>query len=343
MFFEGRALLKKILSFLCIRVIFIDKIFKSKNKRKLVVLYYHRLLPKGKKLGGRHSGMFVDEEQFDLQMRYISEHFRPVSLDGLNAFIDQKEDLPDYPVLVAFDDGYRDNYLQAFPILKKHRINAVIFVTSGFVNRVAVPWKDRVQRLSEVAGYNMLTERLKAKMSSQYPGAAGLGSGAINILSGLRNEEKDHVLTEMEQQFDVRATSYQALFCSWDELREMKVQGISIEPHTVTHPILSSIDDEQIEKEIYLSKNEVEKEIGCQVTSFAYPKGRLEDFNEKAVQCLKKHGFNCSFTTDHGLNEIGLLKDDELFYIKRCGIDYHDTLDTFKLKISGAWKLFDRS
>jgi len=88
-----------------------------------VVLVYHRVR------GGRAGvGEMIGEHAFDAQMEYLAEHCRPVKWNGLiNA------DGKGIQVLVTFDDGYRDFFTRALPVLERHNIPAVLFAASELV------------------------------------------------------------------------------------------------------------------------------------------------------------------------------------------------------------------
>lgn len=73
---------------------------------------------------------------FETQMKYFSDHgYTSISPDELYAALAGAGKLPDNPVLITFDDGYRDNYDNAFPILKKYKLKATIFVITSFLGK----------------------------------------------------------------------------------------------------------------------------------------------------------------------------------------------------------------
>ena len=71
----------------------------------------------------------VSPEQFEAQIRALSEAgYTGVSFDELQAYVLRGEPLPEKPVVITFDDGYRSNYTLAYPILQKYNMKAAIFV-----------------------------------------------------------------------------------------------------------------------------------------------------------------------------------------------------------------------
>lgn len=99
----------------------------SENGAKVMVLNYH-------KIENVHNSLAVPPQDFDTQMNYLQENgFNTITPDELYASLSGNAELPDNPVLITFDDGYLDNYQNAYPILKKYNFKATIFVISGYL------------------------------------------------------------------------------------------------------------------------------------------------------------------------------------------------------------------
>ena len=101
----------------------------SVNGPKVIVLNYH-------KIDNMHISLSVKPEDFERQMKYLAEHnFHSITPRELYAALVGGAELPENPVLITFDDGYMDNYTNAYPILKKYGLKATIFVITGFLDR----------------------------------------------------------------------------------------------------------------------------------------------------------------------------------------------------------------
>ena len=101
----------------------------SVNGPKVIVLNYH-------KIDNIHISLSVKPEDFERQMKYLAEHnFHSITPQELYAALVGGAELPENPVLITFDDGYMDNYTNAYPILKKYGLKATIFVITGFLDR----------------------------------------------------------------------------------------------------------------------------------------------------------------------------------------------------------------
>lgn len=101
----------------------------SVNSAKIIVLNYH-------KIDNMNISLSVLPEDFERQMKYLRDNnFHAITPQEMYAAIVEGTELPENPVLITFDDGYLDNYTQAYPILKKYGLKATIFVITGLMDR----------------------------------------------------------------------------------------------------------------------------------------------------------------------------------------------------------------
>lgn len=101
----------------------------SENGTKVLVLNYH-------KIDNMNISLSVLPEDFDEQMKYLYEHgYHTITPDELYDSLEGTGTLPDNPVLITFDDGYRDNYDNAYPILQKYDFKATVFVVTSFLGK----------------------------------------------------------------------------------------------------------------------------------------------------------------------------------------------------------------
>jgi peptidoglycan/xylan/chitin deacetylase (PgdA/CDA1 family) len=70
-----------------------------------------------------------------MQMEYLRKNYDVVSLDTILNFIKEGDVLPKKPVAITFDDGYYNVYQNAYPILKKYKFPAAVFITTGYVQK----------------------------------------------------------------------------------------------------------------------------------------------------------------------------------------------------------------
>ncbi len=120
----------------------------------------------------------------------------------------------------------------------------------------------------------------------------------------------------------------------WEQILQMKAEGLSFGSHTHTHPILSDISLNDAENEIICSKDILENRLNETIKMFAYPLGQRRTFNSSIVKLLKKHGFESACSTVWGCDN----SCTDIFGLHRIRIDPFDTLNDFKDKVNGNWE-----
>lgn len=223
------------------------------------ILTYHSI-------GSRTHDMNVTPVDFAKQMDWLAKNMHIIPLaeavDGLDG------------VAITFDDGYRDNLLNAAPVLQALRLPATCFICPG---------------------------RMGTSM--------------------VRGEEAGVLLT-------------------WDEARELAAGGVTIGAHTMTHPHLSRLSEDDQRREISESAREITDRLGRRPEAFAYPYGSLADYNDTSIRLVRETGFHYAVSNRYGVNPPG----SDRWTLRRIWIDNTDTLETFQAKVSGrldALAIFD--
>ena len=314
------------------------------GKSQVAILMYHRIGPKKDKW---YAVEPLGTEKFEKQMEYFCRNYEILTLDGLAQYIEQDKALPKKAVAITFDDGYKDNYLYAYPILTKHRMPATIFLTTGHIGTGELFWFDKVGYAIHHANTDQLElDELGAyALQSEFDKACA----RIRIAERLNKlpEEKKNLLTQKLLnlcQANIPANLGQEHILSWDEVREMHNKGISFGAHSVTHPILTNLPLQQARTEIMQSKKDIEEKLGQAVTTFAYPYG---NYNAKIIALLREIGFTCAVTTEaklispsanpYKLGRIGAVHDFNKFKVVFSGL-YHD-LRSNKLFQSAGYRI----
>ncbi len=242
---------------------------------------------------------------FATQMEYLARNFPLVSLDQI-ARGDLPKDQP-YSVAVTFDDGYRDNFVCAFPILKKFNIPATIFLTTGYIESGQLPWYDQVRLafklttrsaivLADVGGpdgsLQQLTDRLRTLRRT------------LDWLRGMSQAQGPQLMNALFSRLGVPSPlSLPNQMLRWEDIRQMAKSNVTFGAHTVNHPVLSQISKAEMDREILTSKQVIEKRLQAPVEHFAYPFGQPFDYNGQVKQSVREAGFKTAVTTVWGLND----------------------------------------
>src|SRR5215468_5621262 len=223
--------------------------FRWAHRDQTLIVTYHRF-------SEREGGARISARAFAEQVEYLAAHYTLVPLSRLAGCL-RKRKLPPRLAAITIDDGYRDAYEIAFPILRKHCAPATVFVVTEFVEGTAWLWTDKPRYLTELAapqafeiGIEGRTLRLDLNGDASRAVAAGLINAALKPLSEEAREASiERLAFELRVRLPERPPAeYSAI--NWAQAREMADAGVEIGSHTMTHPILTGLDDERLRDEV---------------------------------------------------------------------------------------------
>ena len=116
-----------------LRLVGVFELCRFLHRHRLLVLTYHGVLTQGDRSDRYLDRNCVDASAFREQLRYLSRRHNVLSLQQVEEIIRNKQTIPKYSVAVTFDDGFRNNYSVAYPILERYGIPFAIFLTTGFI------------------------------------------------------------------------------------------------------------------------------------------------------------------------------------------------------------------
>lgn len=246
---------------------------------------------------------------------------------------------PKRSLIFTMDDGYRGALEQSVDLFQAYDCPLTVFVTTGFIDGTCWLWWDQIEyvclrsgQTSIDVGWNDSIVRLD------------LSDPRTTIDTLLRICEWCKTLSDSEKwQFINRLAvaaevevpmrppaQYEPL--TWSEMRSLEGKGIAFGPHTVTHPILTRVDDRQAEWEIAQSRARVRQELRRPVDVFAYPNGAYGDREIDILTRLGMHGAvttRGAYASSARANAVGASR----FAIPRFG--YPETPDALVLITSG--------
>ncbi len=276
---------------------------------KLSVLMFHRVHAEPDPLfpGEPHTRSF--EQKMDWLKRWFNVLPLAEAVAGLR---DGK--LPSRPAVITFDDGYADNRNVALPILLRLGLPATFFVCTGFMDGGRM-WNDTViETLRRCAG-SLLDLRPLDLGVHPIETVAQRRSAIARLIGKLK------YLLPAERQSRVNAIAVCAdvdlpddLMMSSSQLQEMVRAGMTIGAHTVHHPILQGLPEDEVLSELLEGRRRLEQITGGAVRFFAYPNGIPgRDYSAVQVQLVRQAGFEAAVTTARGAARHGC----DLFQIPR--------------------------
>jgi peptidoglycan/xylan/chitin deacetylase (PgdA/CDA1 family) len=286
-----------------------DVLSPAGRRARLSVVMFHRVLP-------REDPMFpgqMDAARFDAQLGLLKGWFNVLSLPDAVTALGQGQ-LPARSLAITFDDGYADNFTVALPILRRHRLSATFFIATGYLDGGRM-WNDTV---IEALRHCTLSE---IDLSDLGLGRHRLGTPGERRASIATILDRIKYLPQRDREAKASALAQacgeplpEDLMLSTAQVLAMRDAGMSIGAHTVSHPILSRLTDDEARSEIAASKQALERVLGEPVRLFAYPNGKpLADYGAVHVRMARELGFDAAFSTAWGAAR----SESDLFEIPR--------------------------
>jgi peptidoglycan/xylan/chitin deacetylase (PgdA/CDA1 family) len=295
----------------------VPRLWRTLTGRQHVILTFHRVRAVGQPADPFDTCPSVSVEAFRQVLEHVRERYAVVSLRELCDGCVGKAPA----AAVTFDDGWRDNYDVAFPILRELGIPATIFVTTGKIGSSELFWQQglgqmmraasgcpngdaasRLRAVLDVRAGQPLTPKLyrdtvlhwkgltQAERMSRLVSAGGMTPGEKGNWSILPERPEGGYA----QNVPVPVFAGPRAFLTADEIREMAGAGIAFGSHTVTHPILPRCSRPEIKRELTESKAVLESLLGTTVDMLAYPDGQ---HTPEIVDCARAAGYRIGCTT----------------------------------------------
>ena len=284
----------------------------SADNSRFIILIYHRILATSDPLLESEP----DVASFRWQMEALASNFNVMALhDALDKLRDRC--LPARTVCITFDDGYRSTHDLALPVLKELGLPATVFIATRYMDGSNM-WNDRIMNavrkmpqglfdlndmqlglhlVSDPASRDLISDKLIQAAKYMPTSQRQTLTDRLELLAGQTHHQED-----------------QSLMLNAEMVRTLVSNGFEVGGHTVTHPILTKLDDREALWEIAQCKEELESITGHPVRLFAYPNGKAGmDYDERHVQMAKQAGYDAAFITTIGT----VSNDTDLFQIPR--------------------------
>ena len=273
-----------------------------------VVLGYHRVVDDFPSAAKRViPGMLVSRRMFEQQLDWLGRNFDILPLDSLGAALDDGGKVKRPIAAITFDDGYRDNFENAYPILMKKGIPASVFVSTDFIESQQLPVHDRLYHALQYGfarwhgrwrGVERLFRQSGVAWTSFYEHSANLTDslGATHyLLSTLPHADIRQLIEPLESSFHKSANDLDEIKpLTWEMISTMAKAGITIGSHTRTHILLANESPDRVAQETLGSRQDLEAKLGIPIRHFAYPAGC---FNRRTVQAVAAAGYHYAYTT----------------------------------------------
>lgn len=287
-----------------------DHARRAREQRRPLILGYHRVVEDFASASETDMrSMLTSRAMFGQHIEWVGKSFDFVSLDEIAEHVSSGRPFTRPVAAVTFDDGYRDVYENAFPILRRKGIPAAMFVVTDLISKPLWQTHDRLYYLVDRAFntwddpkrrlFELMTE---LQLPTDHVFRRGLLNSAMSAVSALLpvmpQADVRRLMNCLETRVGGEVTDDMPLSLTWPMVHEMRSGGITIGSHTRSHVCLPMETPEAVREELEGSKRVLEAELGEPIHHFAYPDGQ---FNPAVVRALHRAGYRCAYTAcTHG-------------------------------------------
>ena len=273
-----------------IKSIFPLQIFLDAYHRELgMILMMHRVAPYEDGRLSPNENMKITPQFLEELIIRLKENYSFITLDELYDNLKKQQSFGEKFIVFTFDDGYIDNYTNAFPIFKKHNIPFTVYVTTGMPDRNAILWWYIIEDII------LLNENIELTDGSHF--SCLNRAEKIETFMILRNKIMQISGNHFENELKLLLRNYSIdytqkaneLAMSWEQIVEMSNSDLcTIAAHSISHRTLNLLNEVDLMNEILGSKNKIESHIQKEVVHFAYPFGTSNEVGHRESEIIKK-------------------------------------------------------
>jgi len=282
----------------------VDRVL-PRRRGVLSILTYHRVDTADARPELLPSLISATPATFGDQMAMLARSFDVVSLADVLDALDGPERLPRRAALLTFDDGYVDFATNAWPVLRAERLPATLFVATSFADDpTRWFWWDRLWAALSTTSRG---EPIVTPLGALPAGPAHAATTAATLRTWLKELDHDAAMAEVDrivEQLGEPARPATPALLGWPELRQLAREGVTLAPHTRTHPLLDRVPPERAIEEIRGAHVDLERAldgIAGVPKVLAYPSGA---HGGTAPEAARQAGMDLAMTTERGGNDL---------------------------------------
>jgi peptidoglycan/xylan/chitin deacetylase (PgdA/CDA1 family) len=309
----------------------------------ITVLTYHRVARRADATLLDQGVIDVAPDQLERHLAFVKRWFCPIGIDSLVAFAQGQGALPKNPVLVTFDDGYRDNHDVALPILLKCGVRATFFVATDYLERRRLYWWDRVSLLIKRSARERLVLTYPASETLSLEGLEARCAAvkrAQRIIKDQPGLDLPRFLDDVESAAgaplgaDEERRLVDATIMTPDHVVALRRAGMDVQSHSHTHRVLQTLGPEDLDRELRVSRRALERVLGEPVVAISYPVGRSLRDAPHIRSAVRDAGYELGFSNATGVNRA---RSFDPLDVKRVSLDFSIRDPFFRSMLAIPW------
>ncbi len=320
----------------------INSVFRKKNRHSLLILTYHSVLPYSDKFESFDYRNCVSCERFDEQLSILKKSYRPITLSMAMERL-QTKSLQGREVVITFDDGFLNNHKYALPVLQKHGLSSVFYISTAFIGKQEMLWTEKVNDIIMNAPVKSITVDFGEKTRLKLQTVIDRENASVRVRNYLKYQPwktQENVIGALISETGyspkaINADPDRYAFMNWDNVRELDKAGMEIGSHTHNHLLLNMLNAQESYKELKDSRDLIEKNLKKKCPFFSYPNGAVGNFLPHHYDQLKELGYTCAVTQVPGFNTY----QTPSYALQRINITSKMDNIVFKACLSGSRNL----
>ncbi len=283
----------------------------------------------------------MDPKLFDQCLTYIKKNYDVVLLEDFILSGDYQKKHKNKIATILFDDGYKDNLEYAAPILKKHHLKASFYVVTDCIEKNVLTWTHVIdytfyntQKSYINFNFDFFPPEFRVNKLETHEKRVQYAKKFRGLIRKITHAQRMMVMNEIYRAFD--DVEFPKLMMNWDEVRQLRSERHYIGSHTVSHAMLGTMKNvQEMEKELKLSAEIIEKQMGYFPVTISYPVG---SYNQTTIDISKKVGYSIGLAVHQNIYDT---RKDSIFEIPRIELYNESWLKTY-LRITNYLEDFKR-
>ena len=288
----------------------------------MIFLCYHGVTSTKSVNVENYSKKHIDKKKFIKQMKLLKRNYKMISIEDIYYHIKNKIPFSKKDVAISFDDGFKNNFTIAAPILNKLKIPAIFYLCPRSINKNEMFWVDQIEtcidkckkskiKITSLSLRNFYLDSIKKKIS--------LIKKIKKTCKNLNIKKKNDLIKILKKTTSVKPnikSSKNYELANWKIIKKTSKNNLfTLGGHSLDHDILTKMNMKELDHNIIKTIEIIKNKTGVNVKHFSYPEGK---FNNNVIKYLKKHGIKSApiatgFKNTHNTN---------LFKIKRVMVGF---------------------